>query len=469
MTQASPASSDPAAPAPPGASGEADWRDRFRLYHFLELSLTDRVVERRELVWIKRYLATHRLTSLQPRMQEIVALGHCDREELRALAERASAELSMGEKRRFITDLAQLFKSKGRLTATEYERILDLAERIGVPDIEADAIVHSVYSINDTFLAIVGLLALGGILYFAQVVFVPLVIAIFVTMLINKVESVLASAFSLHRFRRLNKALAMVVILAVVVGLVGAAVASGSEAADRVPFYQAKIGTALEDSAFAQRALTWARDHGVVGELKDLPIGDLVGSLLGSAVSFLSNFVLVVIFTGFLVFSSSSFTGILAEVNDKIGTYMSVKTLINLATGLLVFLLCLVFGVDFPLFWAIVAFLLNFIPSIGSIVAIVPPVLLSLVQLESWAVNVVFIVLFVGTQVVLAQVIEPKVMGNRLNIKPLAIILGLIFWGFLWGIPGMFLATPLMVLLRLLSGYFNFSRGFERLIAADPS
>jgi predicted PurR-regulated permease PerM len=178
--------------------------------------------------------------------------------------------------------------------------------------------------------------------------------------------------------------------------------------------------------------------------------------------------VLVIIFTGFLVFSSSSFTGILAEVNDKIGTYMSVKTLINLVIGLLVFLLCLVFGVDFPLFWAILTFLLNFIPSIGSIVAIVPPVLLSLIQLDSWTVNVVFIVLFVGTQVVLAQVIEPKLMGNRLNIKPLAIILGLIFWGFLWGIPGMFLATPLMVLLRILSSYFNFSRGFERLIAADP-
>jgi len=468
MTQASPASSAPATPAPRDAGVEADWRDRFRLYHFLELSLTDRVVERRELVWIKRYLAAHRLTSLLPRMQEIVALGHCDREELRRLAERAAAELSMGEKRRFVTDLAQLFKSKGKLAPTEYERILDLAEKIGVPDTEADAIVHSVYSINDTFLAILGLLALGGILYFAQVVFVPLVIAIFVTMLINKVESLLASAFSLHRFRWLNKAFAMVVILAVVVGLVGAAVASGSEVADRVPFYQAKIGTAVDDSELAQRALAWARDHGVLGGVKDLPLGDLVGGLLGSAVSFLSNFVLVIIFTGFLVFSSSSFTGILAEVNDKIGTYMSVKTLINLVTGLLVFLLCLVFGVDFPLFWAILAFLLNFIPSIGSIVAIVPPVLLSLIQLDSWTLNVVFVVLFVGTQVVLAQVIEPKLMGNRLNIKPLAIILGLIFWGFLWGIPGMFLATPLMVLLRILSGYFNFSRGFERLIAADP-
>jgi AI-2 transport protein TqsA len=467
MTQAPPASSDPAVPAPPRSGDHADWRERFYLYHFLELSLTDRVVERRELVWIKRYLSDRHLTSLLPRMQEIVAVGHCDREELRRLAERASAELSKGEKRRFLTNLAQLFKSKGKLAPEEYERILDLAEKIGVPDVEADAIVHSVYSINDTFLAILGLLALGAILYFAQVVIVPLVIAIFITMIINKVEGLIASAFSLHRFRWLNKAFAMVVILGVIFGLIMAAVVSGSEVADRVPFYETKIGTAIDNSELAQSGLAWARDNGVLRQLQDLPVGDMVGSFLGSAVSFLSNFVLIAIFTGFLVFSSTSFTGILEEMNAKIGTYISVKTLINLVTGLVVLLLCLVFGIDFAIFWAVLTFLLNFIPSIGSIIAILPPVLLSLIQLDSWTVNVVFIVLFVGTQVVLAQVIEPKVMGNRLNIKPLAILLGLIFWGFLWGIPGMFLATPLMVLLRILSGYFNFSRGFERLLAAD--
>jgi AI-2 transport protein TqsA len=467
MTQAPPATSAPTGSTPSTGGHEADWRDRFYLYHFLELSLTDRVVERRELVWIKRYLSDRRLTSLLPRMQEIVAVGHCDREELRRLAERAAAELSKGEKRRFLTNLAQLFKSKGKLAPEEYEKILDLAEKIGVPDVEADAIVHSVYSINDTFLAILGLLALGAILFFAQVVIVPLVIAIFVTMIINKVEGLIASAFSLHRFRWLNKAFATLVILTVIFGLVMAAVVSGSEVAGRVPFYQAKITAAIDNSELAQSGLAWARDNGVLGGLKDLPIGDMVRSLLGSAVSILSNFLLVVLFTGFLVFSSTSFTGILEEMSAKIGTYISVKTFINLVIGLVVLLLCLVFGIDFALFWAVLTFLLNFIPSIGSIIAVLPPVLLSLIQLDSWTINVIFIVLFVGTQVVLAQVVEPKVMGNRLNIKPLAILLGLIFWGFLWGIPGMFLATPLMVLLRILSGYFNFSRGFERLLAAD--
>jgi len=77
----------------------------------------------------------------------------------------------------------------------------------------------------------------------------------------------------------------------------------------------------------------------------------------------------------------------------------------------------------------------------------------------------VFSALLITAQVILGQVLEPKLMGRKLAVKPLAILLGLIFWGVLWGIPGMFLAAPLMALIRILSSYFNFSRGFERLLA----
>jgi len=442
-----------------------DWRDLFYLNAFLSLSLSDRQIERRELVWIKRFFS--RQPAVLQRLQQILEVGHCDQGALQQELPRAAGELSTGEKRRFVYNLAQLCKSKGRINDAEYERILDLGERLGVQDTEADAIIHSVYNVNDTFMALVGLLALGVILYLTQIVIVPLVIAIFITMIINKVESLVASALMLRRFRWLNKIVAMVLILGVMFGLVMAAAVSGKQIANRVPYYEDRIATTLEQSQGTQRALTWMREAGIVDRLKRLPIGDTVKSFLGSLVNLVGNFVLVVIFTGFLVFTGGSFRGILQEMNEKITAYITIKTLVSVITGVGVFGLCSAFGIDFALFWAILAFLLNFIPSVGAIVATIPPVLLSMVQLDSWAMVALFAVILVVMHVLLGQVLEPKLMGDKLAVKPLAILLGLIFWGFLWGIPGMFLAAPLMALMRILASYFNFSRSFERLLAAE--
>jgi AI-2 transport protein TqsA len=248
-----------------------------------------------------------------------------------------------------------------------------------------------------------------------------------------------------------------------------AAIVSGTDIAGHVPEYRSRLDTALRDSESAQVVLAWLGDHGVLGQLRQLPIGDWVTGFLGSLISLLSNFVLVVIFTGFLVISSSAFTGVLAEMNRKVGTYISTLTLICLLTGVTVYLLCLGFGVDFALFWALMAFLLNFIPVVGAIVSCVPPILLAVIQLDSWIAIAVFAVSLALVNVLLGQVLQPKIMGDRLALKPVAVLLGLIFWGLLWGIPGMFLATPLMVLLRILASYFNFSRGFERLVSTDTT
>lgn len=457
-------------PRPATGGGTADdWRDDFYLAAFLDLSLSDSPIERRQRVWIKRFLANRGKPHLYRRMEEIIRVGHCDAVELQRLVGRAAAELSMGEKRRFLYNLAQLFQSKGSLSTPEYERILDLAEQLGVPDTEADATLHSVYRVNDTFIAVLGLLACGVIIYLTRSVIIPLVIAIFLTMIINRIDNLIASALKLRRLRWFTRLAAMFVILGVLFGLVMAAIVSGTDIASRYPAYEARFEAALLQSETAQSVLSWLTAKGVLGPLQQLPVGDLVSDFLSSLVSLLSNFVLVVIFTGFLVFSSSAFTGVLAEMNKKIGTYISIKSLICLLTGVMTYVLCLVFGIDFALFWALLAFLLNFIPVVGSIVASLPPILLAVIQLDSWTAIVFFTLILVVLNTLLGQVLEPKLMGTRLALKPVAILLGLIFWGLLWGIPGMFLATPLLVLLRILASYYPFSRRFERLLSTDTT
>ena len=396
-------------------------------------------------------------------MEEIIRVGHCDADELRGLVDRAAAELSKGEKRRFIFNLAQLFQSKGSLSTPEYELILDLAEKLGVPETEADAMLHSVYNLNDTFLAIMGMLAFGAIIYLTRSVLIPLVISIFLTMIINRIDSLIASGLKLRGHRWLTKLGAMVVILGILFGLVMAAIDAGNDIADRYTEIESRFETVLRDSETARGALAWLTDSGVLAQLQQFPIGDMVSSLF----SLLTNFVLIVIFTGFMVFSSPTFTGVLDEMDKKVGTYISTKSLISLLTGFMVFILCTIFGIDFALFWALLAFLLNFIPSVGAIIASLPPILLAMVQLDSWTGVVLFTLILTSLNVLLGQVLEPKLLGSRLALKPVAILIGLIFWGLLWGIPGMFLATPLMVLIKILASNFNISRSFERMLSSD--
>lgn len=445
-----------------------DWRDVFYLNAFLDLSLTGRQIQRRERVWIKRFLLNRGKPHLYVRMEELIRIGRCEPDELRRLVEQAAAGLSMGEKRRFVYNLAQLFQSRGLLSTPEYERILDLAEKLGVPDTEADAMLRSVYRINDTFIAVLGLLAGGVIIYLTRSVIIPLVIAIFITMIINRVDSLIGSLLRLRRLRWFTKLTAMVVIVGVLFGLVMAAIVSGTDLASRFPEYETGFEKAVHESKTAQSALAWLGKRDLLVQLQQVPIGNLAKSFLVTLVGLLSNFVLVVIFAGFLVSSSSAFTGVLAEMNKEVGTYASIKGLTCFLTGLGVFLLCWALGVRFALFWALLTFLLNFIPVVGAIIASLPPILLAVVQLPPWKAIVLALSLIL-LNILIGQVLEPKLMGSRLALKPVAILLGLIFWGLLWGIPGMVLATPLMVLLRILASYFHFSRSFERLLATDTT
>jgi AI-2 transport protein TqsA len=347
--------------------------------------------------------------------------------------------------------------------------VLDLAQRLGIEETEADAIITSVYNVNNTFLAIIGVLALGFILFVTRSVIVPFVIALFLAMIINKVEGLVTRALHWHRFRWINQLAAMVLIMTALFGLLLAGFVSGKDIATRFPFYQDKLVAGVNEvqRAAAARGIDWLEGAGLTEQLSQLPIASTVGGFVSSLLSFLGNFFLVMVFTGFMVFSITRFDGVLQEMNEKISAYISIKTMVSALTGTGVYLICLAFGVDFALFWAIFAFLLNFIPSVGSIIATIPPILLAAVQLASPGTVVVFGALMIGLQMGIGNVLEPRLMGSKLAVKPLAILLGLIFWGFLWGIPGMFLAAPLMALMRVLTSYFNFSRSVEQLLAAD--
>jgi len=133
---------------------------------------------------------------------------------------------------------------------------------------------------------------------------------------------------------------------------------------------------------------------------------------------------------------------------DKLRHYMSIKTLISLFTGAFIGLSLWLIGVDYPILWAVLAFMLNFVPNIGSIIAAVPAVLLTIVQLGVPSALLVAAV-YTAVNIIIGSFVEPKFMGKGLGLSTLVVFVSLVFWGWVLGPVGMLLSVPLTITVKL--------------------
>ncbi len=156
------------------------------------------------------------------------------------------------------------------------------------------------------------------------------------------------------------------------------------------------------------------------------------------------------------------------KVQHSILKYLKVKTIVSLTTGIGFWLICTIFGIDFAPFWGFLAFILNFIPTFGSIVASIPPILMGLIQLPGTGSIIFFIVCLSLIQVIMGNIIEPKIMGTSLSLNMATIIIGLLFWGYLWGVSGMILSVPLMVLIKVILTQFPDTQLIVRMMGEPP-
>ncbi len=183
---------------------------------------------------------------------------------------------------------------------------------------------------------------------------------------------------------------------------------------------------------------------------------------LGNLGSVLSNSFLIILTVIFMLFEGVSLPAKLqrafGEGSDhmrhierflgNVKQYMTIKVLVSLATGLLIYIWLWIIGVEYPLLWALIAFLFNFIPNIGSIIAAVPAMLLALLQLGPWYMLLTAIGYLVAN-LVMGNVIEPRYMGRGLGLSTLVVFLSLVFWGWALGPVGMLLSVPLTMLLKI--------------------
>jgi AI-2 transport protein TqsA len=206
-----------------------------------------------------------------------------------------------------------------------------------------------------------------------------------------------------------------------------------------------------------------------------IEVRPILSGLVNSLSSMLGSIILIVIYIVFLLLEESlfskklkilakqsageqDFADILQKVNTAISSYVNIKTLISLLTGVMSYIVMLVIGVDFPVLWAFIIFLFNFIPYVGSFVATFLPSIFAVVQFGSlWYFVYVFIAVET-VQILVGNYIEPRVMGRSLNLSPLVVMITLTFWGLIWGVLGMILSVPIVSVLTIVLAQFPNSR-----------
>tara|TARA_B110000858_G_scaffold26539_1_gene27663 strand:+ start:569 stop:1636 length:1068 start_codon:yes stop_codon:yes gene_type:complete len=295
----------------------------------------------------------------------------------------------------------------------------------------------------------------------AKVLLVPFLIAAFLALITvrpmlwlqqRRVPSFLAALIIVF---------SMMFLLAIVGAILGSSIGDFTAA---LPGYQERLDV-IKDGVidFAIRHFNFDKSMENVGDMIDpgWAMG-LVASILNSLKDVLTNAFLIIFTMIFMLLEVSS-VGTKVEAAfgrsaesmqgprvflQNLGRYLGIKTIVSTATGTCAGVLTWSLGLDFPLLWAMLAFLLNYVPTIGSIIAAVPAILLALVQLGPGAAGATAMG-FAAINVVFGNVIEPRLMGYGVGISPLVVFVGLVFWGWVFGPVGMLLSVPLTMTLKL--------------------
>jgi AI-2 transport protein TqsA len=309
--------------------------------------------------------------------------------------------------------------------------------------------------------------ATAAALAYTRPVMVPFVLAVFLSYLVSPVVNFLQDRLKIPRFVSvlisLLIAVGMLTLLALlIITSTRGLMASADIYRDRLTGIAERIFSVLDIFGTDIGQTTF------LDTVRQLPFLTLIQNAAGTAMDIVTNGGLVVIFLIYLVGGRrpvEQSVGIYAEIHAKIQKYIVTKFVISATTGLLVGLILTMFGLPLALVFGVMAFLLNFIPSIGSVISTLLPIPIAIIQYDSvWAITAI-VALPGVVQMIIGNGIEPLVMGESLDLHPITVILSLIFWGLLWGIVGMFLATPIMAVLSIVFGRFDETRPVAELLA----
>lgn len=354
---------------------------------------------------------------------------------------------------------------------------------------------QKIFQTNRIIIILLGILSaigIGAVLFFSRSIILPFALAVFLYYILNP----LINFFEKRRVPALFSTFLALVITFLAMNLLGVIIFTSIKsfaanagqyeqrlsniAYDVMDFFEVPIET-IENKTIPADSLTVSKgvpdslmtelpqdeQFSIWRNLRKFSISGYIIKTLGSILNFLSDTALVMLFLLFILVgrnqlnnkvklafekeTSQRISTIVTNINGQIQKYLLTKTFISLLTGLLVTIVLILFNVEFALVWGILTFLLNFIPTIGSFIATVLPLGVAFLQNIDHPIIVVWIALCLFlVQFSIANLLEPRIVGRSLNLSPLVVLMSLIFWGWLWGIIGMFLAVPIAVIGKII-------------------
>ena len=328
---------------------------------------------------------------------------------------------------------------------------------------------------------VVAAAVIGFVFKSTKAVLFPLFLALFIYFILAPLQDLLMKI-------KLSRTLSLILIIlfAFVVLFLMAQLfySSGKALASDLPDYGNKLKDMLDELKNSIELpgggtfdpLAW------VDSLDVAKVGAFLLNSLGTFVSFVSTIFLVLIFLIFMLagrgklndkirrFSphprrSDQIIEIVGNIDRQVQKYLVIKTAISVASGVISLVVFLAFGLRYAILWAFITFVLNYIPNIGSFISKILPFGFAILQFGRVWPAVWMLAILVVTDAITGSFIEPRVMGKGLGLSPLAILISLFFWGWLWGIPGMILAVPIMVVMKIIASNFESLRWFEALLS----
>lgn len=335
--------------------------------------------------------------------------------------------------------------------------------------------------LRDIVVIIAGLIVIFTAVKYASDITVPFLLSLFIAVLA-------AAPVAWLKNKGLSAPIAIILVLFAIVAvefalglMIGATVDSFTA---EMPKYQERLREII--TAAMNRLAGYGIDLKATGIMDVLDPGAVMrfaNSFVASLGKVLSNAALIMFTVLFMLIEAAGIPAklvamsmdgsngaarYLTKVADSINHYMGIKAVMSLATGLIVGIGVAFVGLDFAALWGFIAFLLNFVPTIGSILAAVPAVLLSLVQLGLFP-TLIVIAIYLGANLLIGNVIEPAIMGRKVGLSTLVVFLSLVFWGWLLGPVGMFLSVPLTMAVKFAADASDQTRWLAILLSPAPA
>ena len=314
-------------------------------------------------------------------------------------------------------------------------------------------------------LFIISSVAVAFILNFAQPFLVPLVIALLIRILVDPIIDYQINFLNVHRIIAVFVSLCLIVFLfIIIVPFIGSSVITFLKSADD---YNNKVLILVDIGISKLREFNIEIDRDSIrNSLNTLPLLDWASTILSNSANFISKLVLVIIMTLFLLFGKKSINTS-PEWNDIIGhvkKYIFTKFITSSIIGVIAGLIYWFLGLELAFIFGSLTFLLNFIPVVGSIIAVLLPIPIAVLQFTDLSSILLIIFLPALFHQIIGNIIEPKIFGDAFGLHPITIILSLIFWGMIWGIIGVLLAAPLTAIIRVTFERFESTKKIARLL-----